>query len=94
MYSDCVCVFVFIVYSYLLNSIVPLMSMKFPVKQHRGQIIYLSAKIFLGKNPSVANPLFSDICIRSGLSGWSASFMLWGIYCLVLYFFKLNSKLF
>lgn len=30
MYSDCVCVL--FVYSYLLNSIVPLMSMKSPVK--------------------------------------------------------------
>lgn len=44
----CLC-FVFIVYSYLLNCIVPLMSMKFPVKHTEDKSFYLSAKIFLRK---------------------------------------------
>lgn len=50
----CLC-FVSIVYSYLLNCIVPLMSMKFPVKHTEDKSFYLSAKIFWRKKNNLSS---------------------------------------
>lgn len=65
VYSDCV-FFLFIVYPYLLICIVPLMSVKFPVKLTEDKSFYLSAKICMRKKrrkkqSSVANLLFKDL---------------------------------
>lgn len=55
MYSDCD---VFIVYSYLLNCIVPLMSMNSTVT-HTEDKSFTSELRFIEEKASVANPLFS-----------------------------------
>lgn len=103
-FSLFVCLFFFafvflIVYPYLLNCIVPVMSLKSPVKL-TGQIIYLSTedlfekfKRKMKKNASVANLVFSHLHQKPLWSGRSASFLLWGLYCLVLYFFQIKLEI-
>lgn len=77
-----VCFFVLflkIVYSYLLNCIVPLMSMKFPVKHTEDKSFYLSAKIFFGgeeknknkqKNKSEKNLSSQSVCFSDLHQNW------------------------
>lgn len=70
-----------------------LMSMKFPVNTQRTNHLYLSAKICKEKKPSVvANPLFSYFALRLDGQDGVPLLCYGGIYCLVLYFLRLNSK--
>lgn len=88
--------FVSIVYSYLLNCIVPLMSMKFPVKHTEDESFYLSAKIFFffflrgGGETSVANrfvQLFaSDLVSQDGVP----LLCYWGLYCFGALLFQIK----
>lgn len=74
------------------------MSLKSPVKLTEDKSFTSQLKICLRnlkekKKASVANLVFSHLHQKPLWSGWSASFLLWGLYCLVLYFFQIKLEI-